>query len=298
MSRVVCVGSVNVDMVVSLPKLPHPGETVIGGVYKYYQGGKGANQAVAIARLGGEVVLVGAVGKDDFGVQAADELTLEGVKLSLIQNELPTGVAQIMVDKNGENIIAVASGANNALEPEDIKSFLLPDLIENAVVLANLEVPYETILTAARLARNRNCKVILNPAPAQPLSPDLLCNCNILTPNEHEVRALGFEDITDVFQYGVEAVIVTRGVQGADLFRPGYPIYHQDAFQIKAIDTTGAGDTFNAALAWAISNDEQIVEALRLAVAAGALATRSLGARAGMPTRSELIDFVFVSKDG
>jgi ribokinase len=288
MSRVIVVGSINVDQVVRVPKLPHPGETVTGGVYSINQGGKGANQAVAIARLGGEVVLLAAVGNDQFGRQAINDLLLEGVTLSTVEKTSPTGVALIMVDNYGENMIAVASGANHVLDPDDIKSLLVPQLTANTVVLANLEVPYETVLAAACLAHDRRCKFILNPAPAQALPPDLLRNVDILIPNEHEVTALGFNEISEVFRYGVEAVIVTRGEQGADLLSPDGSVYHQDAFPINAKDTTGAGDAFNATFAWAVSNGKQIIDALRLAATAGALATRNLGARSGMATLSEL----------
>jgi ribokinase len=242
--------------------------------------------------LGGEVVLVAAIGKDEFGVHAIDELIREGVGLSVTHKEMPTGVAQIMVDKDGENMIAVASGANQVLGPDDIQSALVPHLNENAVVLASLEVPYESVMAAARLARSHNCRFILNPAPAQPLSPELLENCDILTPNEHEVSALGFENIADVFQFGVAAVVVTRGAQGADLLRPGEVLFHHPAFPVNAMDTTGAGDAFNATFAWAIAHGEQIPAALHLAVAGGALATRILGARSGMASRSELHNFV------
>ena len=291
MNRVVVVGSINVDLTVRVPCLPRPGETVIGGVFTINQGGKGANQAVAVARLGGEADLVAAVGNDEFGIQAVEELIREGVRPSVVLKKRPTGVAQIMVDEKGENCIAVASGANQALEVGDLQASLGLLLSDPAVVLANLEVPLEAVLAAARLARERKCKFVLNPAPAQPLSLDLLRQCDILIPNEHEASALGFEDITDVFQYGLEAVVVTRGAQGADLLRPGSPIYHQAAFPVKSVDTTGAGDAFNATFAWALSNGEPITDALRLATAGGALATRSLGARSGMASQSELLDF-------
>ncbi|HUH99093.1 MAG TPA: ribokinase [Anaerolineales bacterium] len=292
MTGVVVVGSVNIDLVVRLPRLPRPGETVIGGVHSVNHGGKGANQAVAVARLGGDVVLVAAVGRDEFGAQAVTELVREGVRLSVVRKELPTGVAQIMVGADGENMIAVASGANQSLEPEDIQSALVPYLTEGAVVLASLEVPHQAVLAAARLARDRKCTFILNPAPAQPLSPELLRCCNILTPNEHEMAGLGFDQIADVFQYGLEAVVVTRGAQGADLLGPRGFSLHYDAFPIQVIDTTGAGDAFNATLAWAISNGQQTTDALRLAMGGGALATRALGARAGMASQAELLGFI------
>ena len=291
MNRVVVVGSINVDQVVRVPRLPQPGETVAGGEYSFKQGGKGANQAVAIARLGGDVVLVAAIGKDEIGRQAIAELILEGVRLSTVQKGSPTGVALIMVDDNGENMIAVASGANHALGSKDIELQLVPLLTESTIVLSNLEVPYETVLAAARLAHDHNCKFILNPAPALPLTADLLQHVNFLIPNEHEVNALGFNEIRDCFHYGVEAVIVTRGAQGADLIQADGSIHHQDAFPINVKDTTGAGDAFVATFTWAVSNGKQITESLRLAVAAGALATRRLGARSGLASQSELLSY-------
>lgn len=293
MKRVVVVGSINVDMVVHVPNLPMAGETVIGGTFSISQGGKGANQAVAIARLEGNVELIAAIGKDELGNRAAEELLRDGVKpSSLIRKDLPTGVAQIMVDARGENMIAVASGANSVLSPEDIHSSLKSNLSRGDIVLANLEVSDDTVLAAAQEARKQGCRFILNPAPAHPLSPDLLSNCSILIPNEHEVAALGLENITDVFQYGVEAVVVTLGAQGTDLLQPGCAPYHLNSMPVEVKDTTGAGDAFNATFAWAISCEKSMIESLHLATAAGALATRKLGARAGMATRIELLDFL------
>lgn len=289
MSTVVVVGSVNVDLVVQVPRLPSPGETVIGGTFSINQGGKGANQAVAAARLGAITYMVGAVGSDSFAEQARESLRQEGVDISwLYTKDGPTGVAEIMVDSRGENLIAVASGANALLTAADVRAALATVLSSGAAVLSNLEIPDEAVMAAAEAAKERGCLFVLNPAPARPLSHRLLQLCDVITPNEHEAYALGLPSPEQLLEAGVGAVVITRGAEGADLLLKGRPVFHQEAFHVQVVDTTGAGDAFTGTLAWALAEGRPIEEALALASAAGALATTKVGARAGMASRDEV----------
>ncbi len=286
---VVVVGSVNTDLVVRIRRLPGPGETVIGGTFHRAQGGKGANQAAAAARLGARTWLVGCVGDDAFGREAREDLARAGVDVShLLIGERPTGVALIMVDDRGENLIAVASGANTQLTPERVVEALGAIAEEEAVVLTNLEVSDEAVAAAAEAAAERGHAFVLNPAPARRLPPELLARCDLLTPNEHEVGDLGFASVDELLSAGARVVVVTRSAEGADLYRPGRPVHHQDAFAVEAVDTTGAGDAFSATVAWALAEGRSLEEAVRLAAAGAALATRALGARASLASRDEI----------
>lgn len=289
MAKVVVVGSVNIDLVTRVPRLPRPGETVIGGSFHKTHGGKGANQAVAAARLGAATRLIAAIGDDEFGREALGVLEREGVDTSGVAIQAhPTGVAQIMVDVAGENLIAVASGANGELSADHVADTLRAALRPGAVVLANLEVPDEAVLAAALAARRHGCPFVLNPAPARPLPAELLRLCDVLTPNETEAQLLGLDDADALPPSGPSAVAVTRGAAGVDLLRPRRPLHHEDAFPVDVVDTTGAGDAFSATLAWAISMGHPLEKAVRLAAAAGALATRAVGARAGLASRSDV----------
>jgi ribokinase len=288
-ARVVVVGSINVDLVTRVPRLPEPGETVIGGTFHKTHGGKGANQAVAAARLGASTLIVGAVGGDEFGREARAVLAREGVDVSWLgTSDLPTGVAQILVGETGENLIAVASGANGDVSAERVTEALRAALAPGAVVLASLEVPVEAVEAAAAVARERGCRLILNPAPARDLPAELLSSCDLLTPNEIEARVLGLSQPEALWERGVSAVVVTRGSAGADLLRPGARVHHQAAFPVEVVDTTGAGDAFSATLAWALAGGRSLEEAVALAAAGGALATRAMGARAGFGAREEV----------
>jgi ribokinase len=289
---VVVVGSVNVDLVLSLPRLPAPGETVIGGRLHGAPGGKGGNQAVAAARLGARTWLVGCIGDDDFGREAREDLSEAGVDTRLLATgRAPTGVAVVMVDAAGENAIAVASGANQELDPDMVRAAFASIPSRDAVVLACLEVPDAAVLAAAEAAAARGWPFVLNPAPARPLAPELLRRCAVLTPNHHEATALGPSSIPDLLAGGVEAVVVTRGSQGADLYRPDRPdrpVLHQPPFAVPVVDTTGAGDAFSAALAWALAGGQSLEEAVRVAAAAGALSIQAVGARTSLPDRMAL----------
>src|SRR6266581_23110 len=266
MGRVVVVGSVNLDLVVQVERIPRPGETVTRGRFTRAFGGKGANQAAGAARLGAQTALVAMVGDDEFGREALADLRAFGVDTSSVGvGAEPTGVAQIMVDRAGENVIAVAP--------------------RGTVLLAGLEVPDQAVRAAARHAAEYGCTFVLNPAPARDLAADVIGWTDVITPNELEAVVLG--SIDRLLQQGARAVVVSRGGQGADLFRIGKRSVHQRAFRVDVVDTTGAGDALNAGLAWALSDGRHLEEALRLAAAASSLATRAMGARASLATRDE-----------
>jgi ribokinase len=287
--RVVVVGSVNVDLVVRLPRLPGPGETVSGGTFERTHGGKGANQAVAAARLGAETWLVGATGDDDLGRDAREVLRADGVDVTFVRaSPEPTGVAAILVDASGENLIGVALGANAEVRASDVASAVRAVAEPESVVLAVLEVPDDAVVAAAEAARERGCRFLLNPAPARPLPRDLLASCDVVTPNEHEVHALGFGSIDGLLAAGAGAVVLTRGHEGADVYRPGADRVHVPAFPAVVVDTTGAGDAFSGALAWSLSEGMSLEEAAVRACAAGALATSAPGARGRLPTLAAL----------
>jgi ribokinase len=290
---VIVVGSINVDLCAFVERLPAPGETVMGGTFVREQGGKGANQAVAAARLGARVVLVGMVGRDDMGDAARANLTEEGVDVTEVgAGEGHTGVAEILIDSRGENLIAVASGANNELTAPRVTESLGRIDARDAVVTSVLEVPVPAVTAAATVARERGWRLILNPAPAKPIPDELLSLCDVLTPNQHEVGGLGKQSPEELLAAGVSSVVVTLGADGAELLRPGLPPHHQPAFGVQASDTTGAGDAFTGALAWALASGSDLEAGLRAAGACAALSTRAHGARGGMPTRKELDDFL------
>jgi ribokinase len=286
---VIVVGSINVDLTTRVEELPRPGETVIGGVYGMAHGGKGANQAVAAARLGARVVMVGMLGDDDLGHAAHAELEAEGVVLNEVRTGTShTGVAQILVDASGENLIAVASGVNNELTAHMVTESFGRVQAEDAVVLSVLEVPDGAVAAAATGAEERGWRFILNPAPARPLSADVIACCDVLTPNEHEVAGLGWSSPEELLAAGAGAVVVTRGRRGAELFRHGAPPHRQEAFDVRAVDTTGAGDAFSAGLAVGVAEGRELEAAVRMGTACGAMATREMGARAGLPTPRDL----------
>jgi len=272
------VGSANVDLVWHGERLPSPGETVTDGDFVQVPGGKGANQAAAAAALGAEVHFVGCVGDDDHGRATRADLEARGVDCTelAVSADAPTGVAVITVDARGENAIAVAPGANRRVTAEVATRVIRP----GDVVLCSLEIPLETVEAAVAAALAAGTPVIVNPAPPRAANAGAL-----LTPNEHECERLGgVERLVTI----APAVIVTRGRAGAVLHRAGRAPLEQRAFPVNAVDTTGAGDAFNGALAWAIARGEPVEDALRSACAAGALATRTVGARRALPTAAEV----------
>ena len=290
---VIVVGSINVDLVTYVERLPGPGETVIGGRFSRVHGGKGGNQAVAASRLGARAIMVGVVGGDDLGEAARKELESENVDVAEVRSgNDPTGVAQILVDAGGENLIAVAGGANEELSADMVSESLETVDVADAVVCAVLEIPEEAVLEAARRAHERGWPFVLNPAPARPISDELLSLCSVLTPNQHEVSGLGRDEPEELLEDGARAVVVTRGSEGSDLLWPDRPAHHQEAFRVRPVDTTGAGDTFSGALAWALASGKDLDAAVELASASAALSTQSAGARGGMPTQEELQAFL------
>jgi ribokinase len=299
--RIVVVGSVNADMVVKSQCLPRPGETVTGGQFVMAAGGKGANQAVAAARLGAEVTLVAKVGHDLFGRQAIANYQQEGIVTDYILSDpaQATGVALILVDGQGENLISVASGANYAITPQEVSQ--AADRIRTAdLVMLQLEIPQEVVQYTVGLAAAAAVPVILNPAPAAPLDAGLLRQVTYLTPNESEAERLTGVKVEDeasarvaaqqLCQCGVGHVIVTMGRRGAlvadrrqAMMIPGYAV--------EAIDTTAAGDAFNGGLACALARGASLEEAVREANLVGALSVTRLGAQPSLPTAAELRHF-------
>jgi len=287
---VIVVGSVNMDLLFTgLSSIPRPGQTVSGTGFQIVPGGKGANQAAAAARLGANVQFVAAVGTDDLGDQAWAALEAEGVGLDNVRRVgAPTGVAAVVVDTAGENSIIINPGANAELAAADAADIAAQFAGTGAVVLACLEVPLDTVTEWARIARANDWVFILNPAPAplEPLPVELLELVTIITPNDTELEELGTVEALQAS--GVQTVVVTRGGDGADLHERGASAHHQDVFPTKPVDTTGAGDSFNGALATALAEGQGVREALRFAAATGSLSTRAVGARDGLPTRDEV----------
>jgi ribokinase len=283
--EVVVVGSVNVDLVVRIDRLPEPGETVTGGSFHRVPGGKGGNAAAAAARLGTRTRIVGLVGPDDLGRGARRDLESARVDVgSLGTGRALTGVASILVDAGGRNVIAVAPGANAELGAEHVRDSLSAIETDRAVVVANLEIPDQAVSAAAEAAEGRGWPFVLNPAPARPLPRGLAELCEVVIANEIEAEALGLAGSLG----GAGAAIVTRGPEGADLHRPGRPVHRQAGFPVEVVDTTGAGDAFVATLAWSVLEGAPLERGVRLACAAGALACRALGARAGLADRAEV----------
>ena len=285
---VVVVGSINVDLVTRVDRLPAAGETVIGSSFEQTHGGKGANQAVASSRLGARVVLVGMLGDDELGASARADLAREGVALDEVRTGRGrTGVAQILVDAAGENLIAVASGVNDELTGAMVEESLGRLDVDRAVITSVLEVPHDAVLAGAREAERRGWPFVLNPAPARPIPRDLVARCDVLSPNEHEVAGLGHGSAEGLLAAGAGAVVITRGAGGADLLRSGHPPHRQAAFEARVVDTTGAGDAFTAALAWALAEGRDLQGAVEFGAACAAVATETAGARTGMPTRAQ-----------
>jgi ribokinase len=287
---VIVVGSANIDMNFQLPRLPMAGETVIGGEVTRLVGGKGANQASTAARLGAKTFLVGRVGDDEDGDRVRSELNDFGVDTThlLVNPHVATGLAAVLIGKNGENLIGVASGANSALSGREVTDSLDAISAKTAVVLACLEIPMDAVRAAAVAAAEHGYPFVLNPAPALDLPPDLLRHVDVLTPNEHEMPFLGYQTPAAILELGTGAVAVTRGADGVHLHVANNEWQHLPAFPVAVVDTTGAGDAFNGALAWALASGYELPTAVRLASAAGALATQGIGARTCLPTAAEV----------
>ena len=293
MTRVAVVGSINMDLVTLAPRFAAPGETILGERFLTVHGGKGANQAVAAARLGANVALVGALGDDAFGTQLHDGLAREGVALDHVIRiaDCGSGTASITVAE-GENHIIVVPAANARVTPAQIER-AQSTLASADAILVQMEIPLESVEATLRLSHRLGKPVILNPAPAQQLPMEWLKLARYLTPNQHELAILlgasSDEDFRALMQRAPAPVVLTRGSDGA-WYRDGGEPTHQPGFKVDAVDTTGAGDTFNAALA--VFLQEGLPSAVRKACAAAALSVTRLGAQGGMPRRNELDAFL------
>jgi ribokinase len=299
MNRIIVIGSSNTDMVIKTEKLPAPGETILGGTFLMNPGGKGANQAVAAARLGGNVAFLTKIGNDLFGSQAVGSLMRENIDTHYIVNdpEFPSGVALITVDSKGENSIVVAPGSNARLHVEDIPS----EIFETAsfkILLLQLEIPINIVEYSAVMASEHGIKVILNPAPACKLSDNLLEHVWMITPNEIEAEAISGKQITDIAsvekaaeliqERGVKNVIITLGETGAFVKAENYTRLIP-GIKVSPVDTTAAGDVFNGALAVALSEGMDLYEAIVFANKAASISVTRMGAQASAPYRNEII---------
>ncbi len=292
------VGSLNMDLVFHTPTLPTAGQTVLGESAATFAGGKGANQAVAAARAGGRVSLIGCVGNDNYGSQLRMGLDAEGIDIAhvLVRPQAATGMAMIAVNPAGDNMIIVAPGANATLSQQDVRQAVDP-IADADVLLLQLEIPLPAIVQAITIARHTETRVVLTPAPAQPLSAELLQEIDFLVPNETEAAVLGNARPTDwrtaeqvardIARQGARSVAITLGKLGAVLWHEDQFV-GQVSFAVDAVDTTAAGDAFVGAFAVALAEGRQPAEALRWGTAAGALATTHSGAQPSLPTREEI----------
>ena len=303
MPIITVVGSTNTDLVIQTPRFPEAGETIKGTDFKIFPGGKGANQAVAAARLGAEVNFITKIGQDDFGKKALQNFQSEGIKTDyiLIDEHHPSGVALIEVDQQGQNCIVISPGANGNLTVEDIKP--ITHIIENSdVVLLQLEIPLQTVGFVMEIGSNSGSIVILNPAPAEKMPVEYLKNISFITPNQIEAEmltGLSAPDQDTTFDWlmdkGVETVIITMGEKGAH-FKSASDRGEVAGFKMKAVDTTAAGDAFNAGLAVAIAQGFSTREAIRFANAVGALSVTKMGAQPSLPSRVEVEKFLSINQ--
>lgn len=301
MKKILVLGSLNMDLVTRVSITPKVGETLLGDGLEQIPGGKGANQAVAIGKLGGEVAMLGRVGMDGFGDVLMKNLAANGVKAHLtraIQGP-PTGVALIMVNDSGDNSIVVIPGANFALNKED----LTPEMFEGYdYLLAQLETPVDTIETAFTMAKEQNIYTILNPAPARTLSEQLIGLTDLLVPNETEFETLTgiqpdseahiIEGAQILFETGVKEIIITLGEEGACHVGASGNLHYVKGHKVKAVDTTAAGDSFIGGLLYGMAHGEDVKEAMSRAVIVGALTVTKLGAQSSLPTLKDVEDYV------
>ena len=300
MNKIVVIGSSNTDMVVRSERLPRPGESVIGGGFMMAGGGKGANQAVAVARMGHRVIFAAAVGNDMFGDAAVAAYQRFGIDTTYIaRKETPSGVALIMVDGAGQNSISVALGANNTLTVEDVMPAL--EQVESGdIVLLQLEIPMETVDACVAVAAAKGARVVLNPAPAAVVSEHTLSMLYLITPNQTEAQTLTGVDVTDeataqlaaqvLVSHGVERVVITMGSAGAYLYEEGKGVLIP-ACKVSAVDTTAAGDVYNGALCAALAEGRSLQDALKFATKASAISVTRVGAQPSVPTREEVDNF-------
>lgn len=307
MKNKLCVlGSINVDHVIRVPYFPKAGETLTGYDYQIAFGGKGANQAVAAARLGANVQFIGAIGQDQIGHTMRDAFAQDGIDITAIE-EIPnqsTGLAMIQVADSGENSIVISAGANGELSPELVEKHQA--IIAQAdMLLMQLESPIEAVTLAAKLAKQAKTKVALNPAPAQPLPQSLLSLVDMITPNETEAEILTGVKVVDeqtaalaadkFHQVGIETVLITLGAKGVYVSEKGNGQIIA-GFRVQAIDTTAAGDTFNGGLVTALLEGKTLSESIRFAHAAAAISVTRMGAQTAIPMRKEVEDFLALQK--
>jgi len=303
MSRILVIGSINTDMVVRSPELPFPGQTLMGHSFQTTGGGKGANQAVAAARLGAEVSLIARIGDDAFGKMSIENFKKEKINIENIytDSDAPSGVAFIVVDDKGENIIVVAPGANASLNEKDIQD--AEDAIKKAdIILFQLEIPMSTVAEGIRLAKKHNRMVMLNPAPAAMIPKEILHSVDFITPNQTEALtltgiavndALTAQQACDVLhKRGVLTVIVTMGEQGAYISSDNYKGLVAGFTTGVVVDTVAAGDTFCGGLAIAIAEGKSLKDAVQFANAAAALSVTKAGAQASIPVRTDVINLL------
>ncbi len=299
------IGSSNTDLITTMDHFPAAGETLTGGVFQQAMGGKGANQALAAHRSGGDVTFMTSLGKDAYGLNALQYYRDQGleVSLSLLTDHVSSGIAMIWVDKKGENCIVVIPGANQLLSPEYVLAH--QQAIDTAdIIVLQMEIPYETIKTVCRIASRKGKKIILNVAPAAPLEEEILQSVHMLVVNQTEAELLtgeridriGEEAIVDLLlATGVRNVVLTLGKKGS-LYKNNQELLRIPAFQVEAVDTTAAGDTYCGALAARLSRGEDMKTSLEFAAAAAALCVTRMGAQPSIPTEAEVVEFLSVSK--
>jgi ribokinase len=302
MNKLVVLGSVNADHVLQVPSFPRPGETLSGKNYALIGGGKGANQAVAAVRLGADVDFIACIGDDSFGSDIRNKFIVDGINVDavMVEKNTPTGIAMIQVSESGENSICISAEANACLTVERLQPHL-PKIIVAEMLLMQLETPLETILAAAKFAKKSITQVVLNPAPAQTLTDELLALVDIITPNETEAQLLTGVNICDdvsaqqaadaLHNKGIKLVLITLGKRGVWLSenKKGKLI---NGFSVNAIDTTAAGDTFNGALLAALLADQCLQKAIIFAQAAAAITVTGIGAQSSIPYKDQVEVFL------
>ena len=304
MKKILVVGSSNTDLIIKVSEIPRPGETLLGGEFHTFPGGKGANQAVAASRGGGDVVFIASVGNDNYGAESVkgykqDKINTEDIKIC---KNIPSGIAMITIADNGENAITVASGANAELKPEDMDE--AEEAFDEAeYMLVQLEIPINTVLKAVEICKEFHTKVILNPAPAADLPDEIISQIDIITPNETEAERLTGVKVKNekdaskaaevLHKRGINTVIITLGSEGAFVSdRISGLSRNIPGFKVSATDTTAAGDVFNGQLAVGLAEGLSLEDAIRLAHAAAALSVQKLGAQSSIPHREETDSFL------